>query len=55
MGQTQTEPITQKETSKLENEFLKVGSSCMQGWRISELIDLNQFMFLKPIQFIIIN
>lgn len=35
MGQTLSEPITQKETSKLENEFLKVGSSCMQGWRIN--------------------
>jgi len=35
MGQTLSEPITQKETSKCENEFLKVGSSCMQGWRIN--------------------
>ena len=36
MGQTLSEPITQKETSRCENEFLKVGASCMQGWRISE-------------------
>lgn len=35
MGQTLSEPITQKETSRLENEFLKVGASCMQGWRIN--------------------
>lgn len=35
MGQTLSEPITQKETSKCENDFLKVGSSCMQGWRIN--------------------
>lgn len=35
MGQTLSEPITQKETSKCENEFLKVGASCMQGWRIN--------------------
>jgi protein phosphatase 2C family protein 2/3 len=35
MGQTLSEPITHKETSKCENEFLKVGASCMQGWRIS--------------------
>ncbi len=37
MGQTLSEPITQKETSKIENEFLKVGTSCMQGWRISNV------------------
>lgn len=35
MGQTLSEPITQKETGKVENEFLKCGSSCMQGWRIN--------------------
>jgi len=35
MGQTLSEPITQKETSRCENEFLKVGASCMQGWRIN--------------------
>ncbi len=37
MGQTLSEPITHKETSKCENEFLKVGASCMQGWRISKI------------------
>lgn len=35
MGQTLSEPITTKETDKLENDLLKVGSSCMQGWRIN--------------------
>ncbi|XP_041359473.1 probable protein phosphatase 2C T23F11.1 [Gigantopelta aegis] len=35
MGQTLSEPVTTKETSKCENNFFKVGSSCMQGWRIS--------------------
>ena len=38
MGQTLSEPVTQKETTKCENEFLKVGASSMQGWRISELL-----------------
>lgn len=47
MGQTLSEPITQKETTKCENEFLKVGASCMQGWRINmedahtQLLSLN--------------
>jgi len=35
MGQTLSEPITSKETNKCENNILKVGSSCMQGWRIN--------------------
>lgn len=35
MGQTLSEPITQKETSACENELFKVGASCMQGWRIN--------------------
>ncbi|XP_076352420.1 putative protein phosphatase 2C T23F11.1 isoform X2 [Tachypleus tridentatus] len=35
MGQTLSEPVTAKETSSCENDFLKVGSSCMQGWRIN--------------------
>ena len=50
MGQRQTlsEPITQKETSKCKNEFLKVGASCMQGWRISMCINIveNAFFFV---------
>ncbi|RXG71562.1 putative protein phosphatase 2C T23F11.1 [Armadillidium vulgare] len=35
MGQTLSEPVTQKETSKCKNNRLVVGSSCMQGWRIN--------------------
>ncbi|OWF39618.1 probable protein phosphatase 2C T23F11.1 [Mizuhopecten yessoensis] len=35
MGQTLSEPVTTKETSSCQNQFLKVGSSCMQGWRIN--------------------
>ncbi|CAF0799821.1 unnamed protein product [Brachionus calyciflorus] len=47
MGQTLSEPVTQKETSRCENEFVKVGASCMQGWRINmedahtQLLSLN--------------
>ncbi len=37
MGQTLSEPVTQKETSACANSALKVGSSSMQGWRISIL------------------
>uniref|UniRef100_T1IP45 protein-serine/threonine phosphatase n=1 Tax=Strigamia maritima TaxID=126957 RepID=T1IP45_STRMM len=35
MGQTLSEPVTAKETSCCANNSLKVGSSCMQGWRIN--------------------
>ena len=35
MGQTLGEPITAKQSSSLQNKFVKVGSSSMQGWRIS--------------------
>lgn len=35
MGQTLSEPVTQKETSRCENSWLRVGSSCMQGWRVN--------------------
>ncbi|CAF1067072.1 unnamed protein product, partial [Brachionus calyciflorus] len=35
MGQTLSEPITDKKTSNCENEIFKVGSSSMQGWRIN--------------------
>lgn len=33
MGQPLSEPVTEKETSSDENNFLKVGASSMQGWR----------------------
>ena len=35
MGQTLSEPVTTKETSNCQNHFVKVGSSCMQGWRVN--------------------
>lgn len=35
MGQTLSEPVTAKETSCCANSYVKVGSSCMQGWRIN--------------------
>lgn len=35
MGQTLSEPITEKETEYGENDFLFFGVSAMQGWRIT--------------------
>ncbi|XP_075159820.1 putative protein phosphatase 2C T23F11.1 [Haematobia irritans] len=35
MGQTLSEPNTAKESSYCQNELYRVGSSCMQGWRIN--------------------
>lgn len=35
MGQTLSEPVTTKESACCQNSDLKVGSSCMQGWRIT--------------------
>lgn len=35
MGHTLSEPVTVKNTSSCENHYVKVGSSCMQGWRIN--------------------
>ncbi|XP_059485252.1 probable protein phosphatase 2C T23F11.1 isoform X2 [Neocloeon triangulifer] len=35
MGQTLSEPVTDKESACCQNEYLKVGSSSMQGWRIN--------------------
>ena len=35
MEQTLSEPITAKQSSSLQNKSVKVGSSSMQGWRIS--------------------
>jgi protein phosphatase 2C family protein 2/3 len=44
MGQTLSEPITHKNTSSCENEFLKVGASCMQGWRISKYLPFYHYV-----------
>lgn len=35
MGQTLSEPITTKETFLALTDNYVVGSSCMQGWRVS--------------------
>lgn len=35
MGQTLSEPVTAKESAYCQNELYRVGSSCMQGWRIN--------------------
>ncbi|KNC32347.1 hypothetical protein FF38_11119, partial [Lucilia cuprina] len=35
MGQTLSEPVTSKESAYCQNEMYRVGSSCMQGWRIN--------------------
>ena len=36
MGAYLSEPITNKETSVEENDELRVASSSMQGWRVSQ-------------------
>ncbi|KAK6637379.1 hypothetical protein RUM44_007795 [Polyplax serrata] len=35
MGQILSEPVTTKESAYCQNSDMMVGSSCMQGWRIS--------------------
>jgi len=35
MGQTLSEPVTVKESGSVQNSVYKVGSSCMQGWRVT--------------------
>lgn len=35
MGQTLSEPVTTKDTTVVRNSTYQVGSSCMQGWRVS--------------------
>lgn len=35
MGQTLAEPVTEKESECCQNNQFKVGSSCMQGWRVN--------------------
>ena len=50
MGQTLSEPVTTKDTFKCENAQVKVGSSCMQGWRISILISTSvSYAFPVPV------
>ena len=35
MGQTLSEPVTTKKTACCRNDNYRVGSSSMQGWRVS--------------------
>lgn len=35
MGQTLSEPVTAKDTACCQDSSFRVGSSCMQGWRIN--------------------
>ena len=35
MGAHLSEPVTEKDTHRLQNDLLSVASSAMQGWRIS--------------------
>ncbi|CAG9762473.1 unnamed protein product [Ceutorhynchus assimilis] len=35
MGQTLSEPVTAKDTTVVRSSVFRVGSSCMQGWRIN--------------------
>lgn len=35
MGQTLSEPVTEKQSSTCQDTRYFVGSSCMQGWRVS--------------------
>ena len=35
MGQMLSEPVTHKETHSLCSDDYRVGSSCMQGWRVT--------------------
>ena len=35
MGQTLSEPVTEKQSSTCQDSRYLVGSSCMQGWRVS--------------------
>ncbi|XP_020619835.1 probable protein phosphatase 2C T23F11.1 [Orbicella faveolata] len=47
MGQTLSEPVTTKETSSCSNKLYKVGSSCMQGWRINMEDSHTEILSLK--------
>ena len=38
MGQSLSEPKTDKKTESVENAQFCVGASCMQGWRLGETL-----------------
>ena len=48
MGQTLTEPSTEKETSSFENDLFLVGVSSMQGWRTGILSCLMPSLHQHP-------
>jgi protein phosphatase 2C family protein 2/3 len=47
MGQTLGEPIKTKETASCGNSTYKVGSSCMQGWRV-QMEDAHTHLLALP-------
>uniref|UniRef100_A0A0K0CTH2 protein-serine/threonine phosphatase n=1 Tax=Angiostrongylus cantonensis TaxID=6313 RepID=A0A0K0CTH2_ANGCA len=48
MGQTLSEPVTTKESASCVNELFTVGSSCMQGWRITDMEDAHTHLLSLP-------
>ena len=44
MGQTFSEPVTEKESTTRQDETFLVASSSIQGWRISKLF----LLLLRP-------
>ncbi|EDW17145.2 probable protein phosphatase 2C T23F11.1 isoform X1 [Drosophila mojavensis] len=47
MGQTLSEPVTTKDSSRCSNSLYLVGSSCMQGWRV-EMEDAHTHILSLP-------
>ncbi|XP_030380224.1 probable protein phosphatase 2C T23F11.1 [Scaptodrosophila lebanonensis] len=47
MGQTLSEPMTVKDSASCQNSFFRVGSSCMQGWRV-EMEDCHTHILALP-------
>ena len=47
MGQSLSEPKTEKKTEKSDNGHFSVGASCMQGWRLGELLAIRQLEVLS--------
>ncbi|KOB74210.1 Uncharacterized protein OBRU01_09478, partial [Operophtera brumata] len=45
MGQTLSEPVTEKQSATCQDSRYLVGSSCMQGWR--GFLDMDQAMLEK--------
>ena len=53
MGAYLSEPITNKETSVEENDELRVASSSMQGWRVSQEVRTGIFKSYEDMKEII--